>query len=59
MCIFSLKQALLEVSIEHNAVDGVRVWLPHASSWARAIRREYATTLGELLMHRHGLVETY
>ena len=25
----------------------------------RAIKREYATTLGELLMHRHGLVETY
>ena len=24
--------------------------------WAGAIRREYATTLGELLMHRFGLV---
>ena len=41
---------------EHGAVDGVRVWLPCACPSAGAIRREYATTLGELLMHRHGLV---
>ena len=37
-------------------MDGVRVWLPCACPSAGAIRREYATTLGELLMHRHGLV---
>ena len=36
-------------------MDGVRVWLSHACSWARAIRREYATTLGELLRRRSGL----
>ena len=43
---------------EHGAVDldGVRVWLPCVCPSAGAIRREYATTLGELLMHRHGLV---
>ena len=41
---------------EHGAVDGVRVWLPYAYSWAGAIRRESATTLGELLTHRSGLV---
>ena len=33
-------------------MDGVRVWLPRASSWVGAIRREYAGTLGELLKHR-------
>ena len=41
---------------EHGAVNGVRVWLPCAFPWVGAIRREYATTLGELLMHRHCLV---
>ena len=41
---------------EHGAVDGVRVWHPCACPSAGAIRREYATTLGELLVHRHGLV---
>ena len=44
------------LSGEHGAVDGVRVWLPCACSWAGAIRREYVTTPGELLMHRSGLV---
>ena len=43
-------------SSKHGAVDGVRVWLPCVSPSAGAIRREYATTLGELLMHRHDLV---
>ena len=38
------------------AVGRARVWLPCAFPWAGAIRREYATTLGELLMHCHGLV---
>jgi len=42
------------LSSEHGAVDGVRVWLPYASPWAWAIRREYATTLSELGSHRHG-----
>ena len=41
---------------EHGAADEVLVWLPCAFPWAGAIRREYATTLGELLVHRHGLV---
>ena len=44
------------LSSEHGAVDGVRVWLPYASPWAWAIRREYAPTLDELLTHRPGLV---
>ena len=35
-------------------MDGIHVWLPQACSWAGAIRREYATTLGELGSHRHG-----
>ena len=41
---------------EHGAVDGLRIWLPCAFPWAGAIRREYDTTLGELLTHRSGLV---
>ena len=41
---------------EHGVVGGLGVWLPCACSWAGDIRREYATTLGELVRHRLGLV---
>ena len=41
---------------EHGAMDGVRVRLPYVCSWAKAIRRDYDTTLGELLTHRSALV---
>ena len=47
--------AIQYYSSKHGAVDGVRVWLPCAYPSAGAIRREYATTLGELLTHRSGL----
>ena len=44
-----------QVMSTHGAEDGVRVWLP-SFPWAGAIRRKFATTLGELLTHRSGLV---
>ena len=60
MSTIYLKSSRLElcsaISSQHGAVDGVRVWLLCACLWAGAMRREYVTTLGELLMHRHGLV---
>ena len=49
-------ESTAQLTSEHGAVNGVRLWLPCAGPSAGAIRREYATTLGELLMHQHGLV---